>query len=309
MLSKHKRFTLQNITGLIAIILLLSLIVTRGTDGLGTDVTVPSPVIIGYSNSPSWWPWIIVDDQNLFHKNQVNAELRWYDNYSESVRDLNSGFIDGNSEMLQDALASQNAVKGKVSVLLNAYSDGEDKLIVRDGIEEIEDLQGKTIIAESAATLHNPLLSLVLGSEEISLNDLEVVNLETGSASSAFAVNEEIDGVISFPPYTTVAMSREGARELASSKAFPQKIARMLVFTEDVFDNRPELVEQVLEVWVQALEFMDKNPLRANKIISETVGINDAQIKSDLQQIKIVQRSSLISSEHIRKMNYHHDKL
>ena len=280
------KLTIQKITWSIAIFLFLSLVFVKGIDK-GTATPISAPAIIGYSNSPSWWPWIIVDEQNLFEKKGINAKLEWYDSYSDSVRDLNAGLIDGNSQLLEDT----KALDGKVGVLLNTFSDGEDKLIVKSGIDKIDDLKGKKIIAESA-TLSNHLLSLILSSEEssISVDDLEIQNLETGVASVAFASDRAIDGVISFPPYSTVALSREGSHELISSKAFPQQIARMLVVKQNMVENHPELVEKIIEVWFETLDFINSHPQIAHQIIARRTGIEIDLLPSFQKQVRSIDR-------------------
>ena len=301
--TRPKFLTIQNMIWIIAISLLIPLIFLRVSGSVNTLV-VP-PAVIGYSNSPSWWPWIIVDSQDLLQTKQINAELKWYDNYSNSVGDFNSGYIDGNSQEVVDVLATEpKAVKGKVAALLNSYSAGEDKLIVRDGIGKVEDLKGKKIIAESA-TKSNHLLSLILATRESSIviNDLEVLNLEAGSASAAFAVNEEIDGVVTLPPYTTIALKRKDSHELISSNEFPEEIARMLVVTKDIFDNRPELVEQLIGVWFQAIDFIQEHPEEANNIIAQRIGIEADRVQIFQDQIQIVQREQATASKVLAQLH------
>ena len=296
--SGRRRYTTNNIIWTIPLSLLLLFALTTGINGKDVTTIAP-PAVIGYSNSPSWWPWIIADSEKFLEKNRVNAELKWYDNYSDSVSDLNSGFIDGNSQVDEDTRASSpKAVKGKIGILLNAYSNGEDKLIVRDSIQTIEDLKGKTIIAESA-TATNDLLSLVINSHEseIYVNDIEVINLETGSASAAFAANEEIDGVISFAPYSIVALERKNSHELLSSKDFPREIARMLVVTKDISDKRPKLAKQLTDVWFQSLDFIQKHPQKANQIITQRIGIEADWVSIFQEQIQLVRREEATASK------------
>ena len=272
--------------------LLLSSTIVRGIEG-GIVTSVPPPAVIGYSNSPSWWPWIIAEEQDLFKKNDVNAELEWYDNYSDSVRDLNTGFIDANSQLTGDTLASSpQAIKGKVAVLLNSYSTGEDKIIVRDGINEIEDLRGKKIIAESAS-VDNQLLRLALDSAdfEMSVEELKILNLETGMASAAFAMDHTIDAVVSFPPYSSTALSRKGSHELISSIAFPREISRMLVVSENMANEQPEIVEGLIEIWFEALDFMQRYPDKAREIIASRIGAEVDQVQEFQQQIDLVSRA------------------
>jgi NitT/TauT family transport system substrate-binding protein len=286
-----RRFlNIRTIIWFLAIGLLIIFIFKQITTGIINQTLEPAPIVVGYSNSPSWWPWIIVDKNQIFQKHGVdNIELRWYDNYSDSVRDLNSGFIDANSEIAEDSTAMPPAIKGKTPILLNSYSFGEDKLIVRSGIKRINDLKGKKIIIELAGD-RNQLLDLVLTSNKsaVSREDLEIMNLEAGSASAAFATNEEIDAVITIPPYVSTALKRPGAHELISSKQFPQEMIRMLYTTQELLDRDPKIVKSLIQAWFEGLKFIQQNPKKANLIIAKQIGIEPAQVKLFQQQIQLV---------------------
>lgn len=297
MLSGHKKsflnLNIQKIIWLTALFLLSGFIVTKVIYSSIITSVPPNPIVIGYSNSPSWWPWAIVESKGLIKKNEINVEFRWYDNYSDSVRDLDSGFIDGNSQLTADTIStSPKAIRGKVGVLLNSYSKGADKIIVSQEIHTIEDLKGKQIIAEVAGD-ENQLLSLALASDDsrLSINDIHLRDFETGLGSAAFAVNEEVDGVVSFPPYSKLALTREGSHELITSKAFPQEISRMLVLSEKITDKQPKIVEEIIDAWFEALDFINQFPNEASQIVSERFGIEPEDFRQFQQEISLVSRN------------------
>ncbi len=259
---------------------------------------------MGYSNSPSWWPWIVVDEGQLLQKYGTNnIELKWYDNYSESVRDLNTGFIDANSEIVEDLSATlpAPAIKGKTPVLLNSYSFGEDKLIVSSDIERIEDLKGKKILLESVGD-RNQLLDLILTSNKLAIEGLEITNLESGAASAAFATNEEIDSVITFPPYTSIALKRPGAHELLSSKQFPQEIVRMLYTTQELCDRDSKVIKSLIQAWFEGLDFIQKYPQEANLIIAKRIGIEPKQVQLFQQQIQLVAKGEATNPQILARL-------
>ena len=62
------------------------------------------PIVLGYSNWAGWWPWAIAVEE-LFEKNGVNVEMKWFDGYVQSML-LAAGKIDGNPQTLNDTSLS-----------------------------------------------------------------------------------------------------------------------------------------------------------------------------------------------------------
>ena len=163
-------------------------------------------IVIGFSNHPSWWPWMVAEEENFFAANNLNAKLKWYDNYADSVRDFQLGLLDANSELVVDKKEIENLEKSsKVTVLINNYSRGEDQLIVKPGINSIDDLAGKRVLTES-----NEVLNLFLKNNRLLKQQLDVQILETGLASSAFVTDKNVDAVLSYPPYADITLRIKG---------------------------------------------------------------------------------------------------
>jgi NitT/TauT family transport system substrate-binding protein len=235
-------------------------------------------IVIGYSNWAGWWPWAIAESQGLFTKNGVEVELRWYDNYSQSLEALAVGAIDGNCQTLSDTISfAQNAAKGEVAVLVNDNSAGNDKIIAAGSINEVKDLKNKRVAVE-AGVVSDFLLTLALEREGMSRDDVQIIDIETGAAVEAFAV-EQADAVGAFPPFWLTALKRQGAREIVSSADFPGAIPDLLVVTRELVKERPEQVQALIDTWFDVMNFMAKNPEQADQIMARRAGVTVEELQ------------------------------
>ena len=251
----------------------------------GDSNNTPPPqgekIVIGYSNWAGWWPWAIAEQEGIFAKNNVNVEMKWFDGYLESMEALAAGQLDGNCQTLNDTISfAADAINGEVAVLVNDNSAGNDKIIVAEDINKIEDLKGKKVAIEEGV-VDDFLLTLALESKGMKRSDVQIVPLETGAAAAAFA-SGQTDAVGAFPPFWLTALKREGSKELISSAEFPGSIPDLLVVTQKLIDENPEAVQGMVNSWFDTLEFMEQNPARADEIMAERANVT----VEELQQFK-----------------------
>ncbi|NEP15368.1 MAG: ABC transporter substrate-binding protein [Leptolyngbya sp. SIO4C1] len=237
-----------------------------------------APVVIGYSNWAGWWPWAIAESEGLFAANNANVELQWFDGYLESMEALAAGQLDGNCQTLNDTISfAADAVNGEVAVLVNDNSAGNDKIIVAEEINTIEDLAGKKVAVEEGV-VDDFLLTLALQDAGMERSDVEIVPLETGAAAAAFAAGKA-DAVGAFPPFWLTALEREGSKELISSAAYPGAIPDLLVVSQTLIDERPDQVQALVNTWFDILAFMEENPARADEIMAERAGVTTEELQ------------------------------
>ena len=268
---------------LLAIFLLFSFMITTNWHRIFSSAsnsarTIEHPIVIGYSNWAGWWPWAIAESQGLFAKHGAKVELKWYDNYTQSIKDLAAGYIDGNCQTLNDTIShARDAVKGEVVVLVNDNSAGNDKIIGAAGVEEVADLVGKQVVVEEGV-VGDFLLSLALEQQGLSREDIEVLNLETGAGAAAFVAGQG-DAVVAFPPFWFNALKREGAKEITSSLDFPGAIPHLLVLTNTLIKKDPQQVQALIDSWFDALDFIAANIVEADEIMAERAGISYARLQ------------------------------
>jgi NitT/TauT family transport system substrate-binding protein len=205
----------------------------------------------------------------------VNVELVWFEGYTDSINALTAGKLDANSQTLNDTLTAVAAGADVRVVLVNDNSSGNDQIIADRSIQSPADLKGKRIGVEAGVVDHY-LLALGLQKAGLSLDDVEVVNLETGAAAASFAAGQ-IDAVAVFAPFTTQALKRAGSHTLFSSKDFPGAIPDHLVVSGSLVKNRGEDVQRLVNAWFLTLEYIKANPDKARAIMSKRAGVSEAE--------------------------------
>lgn len=239
--------------------------------------TTKDAIRLGFSAWPGWFPWQVAQEQGLFQAAKSPIDLKWFDGYLESISTLTAGQIDANSQTLGDTVNSIAGGADQVVVLVNDNSTGNDKIIVRAGINSIADLKGKKVAAEEG-TVDHFLLLLGLKKAGMTAQDIEFVPLETGKAASAFVAGQ-VDAAAVFAPFTTQALKRSGSKELFSSKDFPGAISDHLVVSRTFLNEHPERVQALVDTWFATLDYLKKNQVKAYEIMAKRAGVSIDEYK------------------------------
>ncbi len=242
-----------------------------GENGDGNGGSDAPAIRLGFSAWPGWFPWQVAEEVGIFDEVGVNVDLVWFDGYLDSINAFAAGQLDGNSQTLSDTIASVAAGSDQVIVLVNDNSTGNDQVIVREGIDSIEDLAGTNIGLEAGVVDHY-LLLLGLQSAGVDPADVEVSNLLTDAAAAAFAAGQ-LDGVAVFAPFTSMALQREGSKVLFTSADFPGAIPDHLAVSRSLVDERPEDVQKLIEAWFLTIEYIENNREEALEIMAERAGV------------------------------------
>ncbi|MEA2783670.1 MAG: NitT/TauT family transport system substrate-binding protein, partial [Rhodospirillaceae bacterium] len=139
------------VAGLVAALALLVAACGGGSGGSGSGgdtAAAASPITIGYSAWPGWFPLAVAEAKGFFAKAGVDVKLRYFTDYTASIDALNAGRLDANTETLNDLIAAA-ATGVKLKIVINTdFSAGNDEVIVDRGITSVAGLRGKTIAAE-----------------------------------------------------------------------------------------------------------------------------------------------------------------
>ncbi|OKH24995.1 ABC transporter substrate-binding protein [Chroogloeocystis siderophila] len=263
---------------LVSLIVTVSCSSTQPASNITNTAATATPVQMGYSGWPGWYPWAVANEQNLFAKNNVQVNLRWFDGYLDSMNAMNAGQLDANCQTLDQTISSAANGSDQVVVLVNDNSTGNDKVIVREGINSIAELKGKKVAAEEGTVDH---FLLLLGMKEAGITqaDIEFFPLETGAAAAAFAAGR-VDAVAVYAPFTTKALERPGSKELFSSKDFPGAIPDHLVVSRKMINERPQEVQALVNTWFDTLDFIQKNQAKSLEIMAQKAGVSVADYKT-----------------------------
>jgi NitT/TauT family transport system substrate-binding protein len=240
-------------------------------------VAQDTPVRIGYSAWPGWFPWQVTETKKLFTAADVPVKLQWFDGYLDSINALSAGQLDCNSQTLNDTISSIAAGADLQVVMMNDFSTGNDQIIAAPGINSIAELKGKKVAAEEG-TVDHYLLLMVLKQAGLSAKDITFVPLETGAAAAAFAAGK-VDAAGVYAPFTTQALKRPGAKALTTSREHPGAISDLLVCRRDFVAKHPEKIQKVVNAWFATLDTIKQDPAGTLPILVERSGVSEAEFK------------------------------
>lgn len=237
-----------------------------------------TPVKIGYSAWPGWFPWKVTEEKGIFRDKGVNATMQWFDGYTDSINALNAGQLECNSQTLNDTISSLAGGADLRVVLQNDYSTGNDQIIAAAEIKSIAGLKGKKVAAEEGTVDHYLLLK-VLKDAGLSAKDITFVPLETGAAAAAFAAGK-VDAAGVYAPFTTQALKRPGSRALTTSREHPGAISDLLVCRADFVAKHPEKVQKIVDAWFATLTAIKDDPQATLPILVKRSGVSEAEFKA-----------------------------
>ena len=232
-------------------------------------------ITLGYSAWPGWFVWDVTEKKGFFDKEGVKVKLTYFSDYTTCLQAMTAGKLDASSQTLNDTLLGVTSGSPQISVIENDNSFGNDAIIVKDGINSIEDLKGKTVAAEQGVVDHFLLLQ-GLTSKGLKESDVKFSNLPTDAAAAAFA-NGQVDAVGVFAPFTVQALKRPGSHVLFSSKDFPGTISDHLVVTPQLIKDHRADVQKLVNAWYDTLDWMKANPAEATAIMAEHAQLSPAE--------------------------------
>lgn len=236
------------------------------------------PLRIAFSDWPGWVPWEIAKEKGLFEKNGVDVELVWMD-YVPSMQAFAAGKVDGVSCTNGDALVTgATSNKPAVAVLVNDYSNGNDMLIAKPGIDSVAGLKGKKVAVEVGFVDHLMLLK-ALESAHLSESDVSLVNMPTNDLPQALA-SGSADAIGAWQPSSGQALKIvPGAKTIYTSADVPGLIYDLLYAAPESLATRHDDWMKVVRTWYDVVAFMrdPANETEMLRILSARVGLKPAE--------------------------------
>jgi len=154
-------------------------------------------------------------------------------------------------------------------------SDGGDGIVAKKSIRSFEDLRGKRVAFQRGLPSEFFLRAL-LQEHQMSLGDLNAVDMETSQAGAAF-ISNRLDAAGLWEPWLTRAAQEGNGYILASSRQFPNLIVDCLAFTDRTLQQQPEDVQRIVNAILKAIEYWKGNPNDANRIMAPHFQVDAAK--------------------------------
>ena len=262
---------------------LLGLVLAGASLGVSAE-----PLRIGYSDWPGWVAWEVAIEKQWFKEEGVEVRFEWFD-YVASMDAFAAGKLDAVGMTNGDALVNGATGARSVMILMHDYSNGNDMVVARPGIESIKELKGKKIGVEVGFVSHLMLLK-ALEENGMTEADVELVNVPTNETPQVLA-SGDVDAIVAWQPNSGQALQLvPGSTAIYTSADAPGLIYDMHCVTPESYASRKEDWEKVLKVWYRVVDYI-KDPATqpdALRIMASRVGLSPEEYKPFLEGTRIL---------------------
>ena len=239
------------------------------------------------ANSYAKKPVICGSDWPVWETVHAMAELKQldefefrYEKYETCIDAFQAGVRDMTFVTLYDFISMQRKKNNGIIIAATDYSAGGDAIVFH---QSSSDLKGKSLgLQSNSISLY--VTHLYLKKQGLSLNDIEIVNVNGGKISEAFNKNKKLSGVVGWNPNLDDAI-KGGGHLIATSADFPENIFDLVVVNRASFKKNPDLYVNFLKKYFKAVnstKVLDKMASLSQVSVEEfKAWLGDAKIYKD----------------------------
>jgi NitT/TauT family transport system substrate-binding protein len=226
-------------------------------------------VVLGMSGWTGFQPLKLAELAGIFKNNGVDIEIRFIPPVQRSAA-LASGALNAAATTVDQHIVWTSAGIPTVQVALIDKSSGGDGLAVRNNINSIKELKGKSINVDGPGTVQHFMLSYILEKNGMSIQDVIRVTLAAQPAAQAFVAGQS-DAAVTYEPYlSTVRAKPDAGKILVTSVEYPV-VVDVLVFKKDFIEKEPKIVKATVDSFFEALDMIKREPVKSYELMGSTV--------------------------------------
>ena len=237
--------------------------------GLACAAQAQEKVVLGMSGWTGFQPLKLAELAGIFKKNGVDMEIRFIPPVQRSSA-LASGALNAAATTVDQHIVWESAGIPTSQVALIDKSNGGDGLAVRNNINSVRELKGKTVNVDGPGTVQHFMLSYILEKNGLSIQDVIRVTMGAQPAAQAFVAGQS-DAAVTYEPYlSTVRAKPDAGKILVTSKDYPVVID-VLVFRRDFIQKNPKAVKATVDSFFEALDMIQREPAKAYETMGSVV--------------------------------------
>jgi NitT/TauT family transport system substrate-binding protein len=237
------------------------------------------PLKVAYSDWPGFTLIEVAKQKGWFKEAGLDVELVWFD-YLPSLDAFSAGKVDAVTAVAADLLVTgANGAKSKFICLLD-YSNGNDMIIAKPGIESLKDLKGQKVGLEVTLVEHLLLLQ-GLKSAGMKPSDVELVNTATNDTPQVLA-SGSVAAVGAWYPVSGQALKQvAGSKPIYTSADAPGLIYDVLGVNPTSLAKRKADWEKYVAIYYKCVDYIldPKTQDDAVKILAAKVGADPKEYK------------------------------
>ncbi len=227
---------------------------------------------IGYSDWPGWVAWQVGIDKGWFKEAGVEVDFEWFE-YMPSLEAFAAGKVDGVCMTNGDALVTGATGAPSKAIVINDFSNGNDMIVAKPGIESIKDLKGKKIGLEVGLVEHLLLIN-ALEKNGLKESDVTLVNVSTNETPKVFA-SGDVDAIGAWQPNAGQALKAvPGSKAIYTSADVPGLIYDVLAVNPASLSAHPDEWKKVAQVWYKIVDYFNDPKTRSDAVKSMAARVN-----------------------------------
>jgi len=260
------------------LVLLAILLAACGGDGDGAEATT---LRLGYFPNVTHAPAIVGDRRGFFADalgEDVTLEVFYFNAGPDVIQTMFAGGLDASFIGPNPAINGYAQSNGEAIRIIAGSTSGGAFLVVRPGIQAPQDLVGTTIATPQLGNTQDValrawLVEQGLTSDTAGGGDVSIRPQSNGDTLRAFQAGT-IDGAWVPEPWATRLILEGGGVVLVDERdLWPDGLyvtTHLIVRTEFLEDN-PDLVERLLEGYLEALRFVNESSQEAQTITNDGI--------------------------------------
>jgi NitT/TauT family transport system substrate-binding protein len=159
------------------------------------------------------------------------------------------------------------------------WSNGGDGIVVRDVINSVRDLKGKTIVCAQNSPSEYFITTLLL-SAGLNLKDVKMKYTNTAfEAAAAFVADKKIDACVSWSPdIYNIPKRIPKTKVLSTTQDANRVIADVYAFRADFYRDHPDIVQGFVSGVFEGMDVVKKEPSKVAQWMADAFGMKPEDI-------------------------------
>jgi len=247
-------------------------------------------VALGISGWTGFAPLTLAKEAGIFKKHGLDVDLKKIPQKDRHLA-IASGDVQCAATTVETWIVWNANGVPTTQIFQLDKSYGADGMAVRNNVQKIADLKGKTVAASAPGTSPYFALAWFLKKNGLSVKDVTVVNLEPGPAAQAFVAGQN-DAAMTYEPYlSTVRSSPQAGKIIATTLDYPMVMDTVGCTPKFLADN-PKAAKALADSYFEALEMIQKDPKKSFAIMGADVKQTGEQFEASQKYLRWQDRAA-----------------
>jgi NitT/TauT family transport system substrate-binding protein len=226
-------------------------------------------VAIGISGWTGFAPLTLAKEAGIYAKNGLDVTIKKIPQASRHLA-IASGDIQCAATTVETWIVWNANGVATTELFQLDKSYGADGMVVRNSIQSIKDVKGKTVAASAPGTAPYFTLAWFLKKNGLTVKDVTVVNMEPGPAAQAFLAGQN-DAAMTYEPYLSAVRAKpEEGKIVATTLDYPMIMDTFGCTPKFIAENEGA-VKALVKSYFEALEMIKTDQAKAYEIMGADV--------------------------------------